>query len=126
MNSAPILPKSKKRNSENTWGALLAGQVLHESLSIERLSSTNQSCVERLRHWLTTIVTEQAPFDSAQGTLTPFPATERALAGNILNKVDDPRPGVGVFSPLEGGRGVVFPSREGQGVGFRTAGYRVV
>ncbi|GAK55793.1 hypothetical protein U27_02752 [Candidatus Vecturithrix granuli] len=150
----PYPPENGKRLPVNAWSALLAGQVLYESLSIERLSSANQSCVERLRDWLTAILTEQTPFDSApfdsvpfdsapfdsapfdsapfdfapfdsvpfdsaQGTGTgkPFPATERALAGNILNKTGDSRAGVGC-RPLSGveGRGVEGRGVEGRGV----------
>ena len=46
--------------------------------------------MNRIRDWLVKILTEQAPVHA------PFPATERALAGNILAHLGDTRSGVGL------------------------------
>ncbi|MCP5085804.1 MAG: SUMF1/EgtB/PvdO family nonheme iron enzyme [Rhodobacteraceae bacterium] len=76
--------------TEDSWGALLAGQVLVEAANLQKMSPRNRAKCDRIRDWLVMILTEQAPADP------PFPAIERALAGNILAHLGDPRPGVGV------------------------------
>ncbi len=68
---------------ENTWGALLAGQVLMETANLTRIIDRNQPKLHRIRHWLAAILTEHVPKDD------PFPAVERALAGNILARLGD-------------------------------------
>ena len=72
------------------WGALLAGQVLLENTDLNKIAPRHQSKVTRIKAWLVAILTEQTPKDE------PFPASERALAGNILAQLGDPRPGVGL------------------------------
>ncbi|GAK60834.1 signal transduction protein [Candidatus Vecturithrix granuli] len=132
-------PSQEGNCSENAWGALLAGQALTETANLSTQTPRNQSKLRRVREWLKAILTEQAPFhsapfdsapfdsapfdsapfDSAQGTgtLAPFPAVERALAGNILAQLGDPRPGVG-YRSLSGveGSGVEGSGVEGSGV----------
>jgi hypothetical protein len=83
-------PGPSQEGNEDAWGALLAGQALVEIASLQQISPRNQPKVEHIRQWLVAILTEQAPSDS------PFPATERALAGNLLAQLGDPRPGVGL------------------------------
>lgn len=73
---------------DDAWGALFAGQALIETANLKSISPHNQSKVTRIRNWLVTILTEQQPLQAV------FPATERALAGNILAHLGDPRPGV--------------------------------
>ena len=73
---------------EDAWGALLAGQALVETAQVDRISPHNLQKVTRIREWLRMILTEQMPKDN------PFPSVERALAGNILAQLGDPRPGV--------------------------------
>jgi formylglycine-generating enzyme required for sulfatase activity len=78
---------------EDAWGALLAGQVLTESVDLPKLkqpSPRNHRKLERIRHWLVAILTEQVPLGA------PLPAVERALTGNILAQLGDPRPGIGL------------------------------
>ena len=76
--------------TEDAWGALLAGQMLLESANLKALPARQQPKLERIRRWLTAILTEQAPEKE------PLPAIERALAGRLLAKIGDPRPGVGL------------------------------
>lgn len=76
--------------TEDAWGALLAGQALVETVNLTQIKPRYQRTRTRIQEWLVAILTEQLPLDSQ------FPATERALAGNILAQLGDPRPGVGV------------------------------
>ncbi len=73
----------------HAWGALFAGHALVETARLKQLSR-NQRKVERIRQWLAAILTERQPVHG------PFPVVERALAGNILAQLGDPRPGVGL------------------------------
>ncbi len=81
---------SCENDSPQAWGALLAGQVLLENADLNSISRRHQGKVTRIKEWLVAILTEQAP------KTEPFPATERALAGNVLAKLGDPRAGVGL------------------------------
>ncbi|MCP5085192.1 MAG: SUMF1/EgtB/PvdO family nonheme iron enzyme [Rhodobacteraceae bacterium] len=83
-------PDASKVGAADTWGALLAGQALVETAKMQTGSPRNQRKFNRVKDWLIAILTEQQPAD------TPFPAVERALAGNILAQLGDPRLGVGV------------------------------
>ncbi|MCP5085584.1 MAG: SUMF1/EgtB/PvdO family nonheme iron enzyme [Rhodobacteraceae bacterium] len=76
------------RSAGDAWGALLAGQTLVETANLEQISDRHRPKVNRIRDWLLAILTEQQPPN------TPFPAVERALAGNILAVLSDPRPDV--------------------------------
>ena len=73
---------------ENAWGALLAAQVLDEAGDLVHRSTSTQKLLPRIQAWLVAILTERQPADA------PFPTTERALAGNLLAVLDDPRPGI--------------------------------
>jgi len=89
--------EQKHSPPENAWGALLAGQALAESANLQQISPRNLPKRDRIRQWLVAILTEQTPFDSAQGDrVAPLPAVERALAGNLLAQLGDPRSGVGL------------------------------
>ncbi|HQN45357.1 MAG TPA: SUMF1/EgtB/PvdO family nonheme iron enzyme, partial [Anaerolineaceae bacterium] len=62
------------------WGAHLAGQALVESINLDRVSERNRQKANRVRDGLLTIL--------QQGKLPP---RERALAGNHLAVLGDPR-----------------------------------
>ena len=91
-------------SAQDAWGALFAAQTLVESAQLDEISPPNQLKVKRIQDWLVAILTEQQPFDpsthsgqrSTQGKPSPFPVVERALAGNLLAVLGDPRPGVGL------------------------------
>ena len=83
-------PGPSQEGNEDAWGALLAGQALVETADLQKISPRNQVKVNRIRDWLVKILTEQALVHA------PFPATERALAGNILAHLGDTRSGVGL------------------------------
>jgi hypothetical protein len=72
-------------NVADAWGALLAGQLLAETIDLTHIHERYEGKVERLRAWLVNIL--------ENGHL---PATERALAGRTLAHLGDPRPGVGL------------------------------
>ena len=74
----------------DAWGALLAGQIIQESADLTQISDWDRPKLDLVKSWLAAILTEQVPKDS------PFPAVERALAGNILAQIGDPRLGVGL------------------------------
>ena len=75
---------------EDAWGALLAGQALGDIANLHKITERNQRKCRRIRDWLIAVLSEQQPVDG------PFPVVERALAGNMLAKLGDPRPGVGL------------------------------
>ena len=83
-------PGPPQGGNEETWGALLAGQALVETARLDQVSERNQPKLDKVRKWLAAILSEQAPAGR------PLPAVERALAGNLLAVLGDPRPGVGV------------------------------
>ncbi len=62
------------------WGALLAGQALAESANLEAVSERDRPKLARARGWLVEIL--------RRGEL---PAVERALAGDALAALGDPR-----------------------------------
>ncbi|MCP4375170.1 MAG: NACHT domain-containing protein, partial [bacterium] len=76
--------------TQDAWGALLAGQALVESAKLGKISPRNRPKVERIQKWLVAILTKQQPKGKA------FPVVERALAGNLLAVLGDPRSGVGL------------------------------
>ena len=84
--------ESLEVETADAWGALLAGQALLETITLTQISRKNRPKLERVRRWLVAIVTEQVEVEPG----TPFPAVERALAGRLLAKLGDPRPGVGL------------------------------
>ncbi len=74
----------------DAWGALLAGQAMVETLDLAQVAPRHAKKIHRVRDWLVAILTEQQPVE------TPFPAVERALAGTLLARVGDCRPGSGL------------------------------
>jgi len=83
---------SESAGITDAWGALLAAQALQETADLSRISPRNAAKLERVRRWLVAILTEQVGLKPEE----PFPAVERALAGRLLAKLGDPRPGVGL------------------------------
>lgn len=69
----------------DAWGALLAGQSLLETTHLSNISDRHLVKLQRIRQWLMFILN--------QGLL---PAIERALAGDILARLGDTRPGIGL------------------------------
>jgi hypothetical protein len=64
----------------------LASQVLVETADLERISKSNQRHVDRVRQSLVQLIKGHE-----------LPPVERALAGNNLATLGDPRPGVGTI-----------------------------
>jgi formylglycine-generating enzyme required for sulfatase activity len=69
----------------DAWGALLAGQALVESADVGQVSARNEPKVKRVQGHLVRILERAA-----------LPAVERVAAGDVLAKLGDPRPGVGL------------------------------
>ena len=62
------------------WAALLAAQVLVENKSLAQVAERNRPKVERIRTWLVCTLQHNV-----------LPAVDRALAGNALADIGDPR-----------------------------------
>jgi len=73
-------PEKAQANLAEIWGAHLAGQTLVESANLSRVSERNRAKVDLVQNWLVHILRRN-----------DFPATERALAGNTLAQLGDPR-----------------------------------
>ena len=100
-------PETTTQPSADAYGALLAAQALDETKTPANTPPLQEK-KERLRRWLKAILTEGTPFDSAQGTIIPLAAIDRAMAGDLLAAFGDDRKGVGVIAmthplPLPGG-----------------------
>ena len=65
----------------STWCAHLAGQALVESADLSKVSKPNQQKLDLVKDWLVHIM-----------RFEEFPANERALAGDNLCQLGDPRP----------------------------------
>ncbi|MDZ7361038.1 MAG: NACHT domain-containing protein [candidate division KSB1 bacterium] len=73
-------PEQAAANLKEIWGAHLAGQVLVESAKLTQASERNQEKKALVQNWLVHILRQN-----------DFPAAERALAGNTLARLGDPR-----------------------------------
>jgi len=73
-------PDDREINEKDIWGAHLAGQALAENATIDRISPRNESKLERIKRWLLKILSTDL-----------LPPVERAISGNNLSKLDDPR-----------------------------------
>jgi formylglycine-generating enzyme required for sulfatase activity len=67
----------------DAWGALLAGQILAETVDLGRIAKRDASKRDRIRDWQLALLRRPA-----------LPAAERALAGRSLDALGDPRPEV--------------------------------
>jgi len=73
-------PTDEAITKADVWGAHLAGLALAELIDPTRLGEADQAKLSRVQRWLVHILQKNA-----------LPATERALAGNALAKLGDPR-----------------------------------
>jgi len=73
-------PAEPAQNLNELWGAHLAGQALVESAKLTKVSESNRKKVALVQNWLVHILQR-----------ADFPAIERALAGNTLARLGDPR-----------------------------------
>ena len=64
----------------DTWGAQIAAQALIETANLAKIGPAHQRKLARVRHWLVKLMRDQR-----------LPATERALAGDNLAALGDPR-----------------------------------
>lgn len=77
-------------SATDAWGALLAGQVLSETVDLDRIAKRDASKRDRIRDWQLAIMRRQA-----------LPAVERALAGRSLDALGDPRPEVTTLDGMQ-------------------------
>ncbi|MDM8522808.1 SUMF1/EgtB/PvdO family nonheme iron enzyme [Desulfococcaceae bacterium HSG8] len=73
-------PDDPEADTPDVWGAHIAGQALSEIADMSKVSPRNRAKLERIRKWLLRIMEENL-----------LPATERAIAGNNLAVLGDPR-----------------------------------
>ncbi|MEI2769985.1 MAG: SUMF1/EgtB/PvdO family nonheme iron enzyme [Candidatus Competibacter sp.] len=64
----------------DTWGAQIAAQALIETANLAKVSPANQHKLARVQQWLVKLMRDER-----------LPATERALAGDNLAALGDPR-----------------------------------
>ncbi len=72
-----------KFQDEDIWGAHIAAQTILECVSLAEITSVNSDKLKTVKEWLEMII-----------TLEKFPSRERALAGDNLAQLSDPRPEV--------------------------------
>lgn len=76
----PREPDDSERGVPDMWGALLAGQALAETASLNKMSPPNRAKLERVKKWLLRIICGDE-----------LPALERVNAGNALAVLGDTR-----------------------------------
>ncbi|KPA10505.1 signal transduction protein [Candidatus Magnetomorum sp. HK-1] len=76
-------PEDKNTDLKQLWSAHIAAQALVETIDIKQVSSKKQKLLDRIVQWQKHIIKAQN-----------FPAFERAMAGNNLAIIGDPRPEV--------------------------------
>jgi formylglycine-generating enzyme required for sulfatase activity len=74
----------------DAWGALLAGQILSETVDLDRIAKRDASKRDRIRDWQLAILRRRA-----------LPAVERVLAGRSLDALGDPRPEVTTLDGMQ-------------------------
>lgn len=87
---SPLDPADEAAEPADHWGALLAGQLLDESVDLEDLSRAQAKDLEELRRHLVSALGGSA-----------LPPVERALAGRVLAKLGDPREEVTKLDGME-------------------------
>jgi formylglycine-generating enzyme required for sulfatase activity/nucleoside phosphorylase len=73
-------PDDPAADLADVWGAQIAAQALIETANLAKVGSANQRKLARVQQWLVKLLRDER-----------LPATERALAGNNLATLGDPR-----------------------------------
>ncbi|MEM7800868.1 MAG: SUMF1/EgtB/PvdO family nonheme iron enzyme [Chloroflexota bacterium] len=97
------------------WGAFLAGQLLWDNdlvTEANRKKASRKNSLAELQHWHIALV---------QGN--HLPPRDRALAGRLLNRLGDDRPGIATldemrFAPIPAGRFWLGNDQSGEGDAF--------
>ncbi|HEV7671466.1 MAG TPA: SUMF1/EgtB/PvdO family nonheme iron enzyme [Thermoanaerobaculia bacterium] len=83
-------PDDQSAGIEDSWGALIAGQLIAESANLSGISQRYQTKLEHFRHWLVKVLREKL-----------LPPTERAFTGRTLAALGDSRSEVMTVDGLE-------------------------
>jgi len=73
-------PDDPAADLADVWGAQIAAQALIETANLAKVGPANQRKLARVQHWLVKLLRDER-----------LPATERALAGDNLAALGDPR-----------------------------------